>query len=156
GPMRSRLSVIVIVIASLATGAGGAAFAVPGSAGAAAKIPVQVPAHLCPAATPGQMSCDAIHLMTKWVSGDTAKRMEAMGLARPAVTHPNIASGPAGGYSPAQLAKAYRVNAGARTRQTVAIVDAFNNPTVRADLNRFDSQYRLARETASSFKVVNQ
>jgi subtilase family serine protease len=48
------------------------------------------------------------------------------------------------------------VNAGASTSQTVAIVDAFDDPTVQADLDTFDAQYGLPAETASSLKVVNQ
>lgn len=69
---------------------------------------------------------------------------------------PALASGPAGGYTPAQLAKAYRVNAGAAVSQTVAIVDAFNDPSVRTDLNTFDVQYGLPGETTTTLKVVNQ
>jgi subtilase family serine protease len=68
----------------------------------------------------------------------------------------NSAGGPAGGYTPAQLAKAYGVNAGGSTSITVGIVDAFDDPTAKADLNHFDAQYGLPAETSSSFKKVSQ
>src|SRR5256885_15715046 len=84
------------------------------------------------------------------------KKREAAGVARPAITRPPLAFGPAGGYTPAQLAKAYGLNAGAATSQTVAIVDAFDDPSVRADLNAFDHHYGLPTETSTSLKVVSQ
>jgi hypothetical protein len=38
----------------------------------------------------------------------------------------------------------------------VAIVDAYDDPTVRADLNTFDAQYHIPAETATSLQIVNQ
>lgn len=132
------------------------ALAVPGAAGATPKTTIQLGQRVCAAARPGHMSCLAMRLVTKQVSAEQAKNLEAAGVARPATAHPDVSFGPAGGYSPGQLATAYGVNPGASTSQTVAIVDAFNDPTVLGDLNHFDSQYGLPQETTSSFKVVNQ
>ena len=70
-------------------------------------------------------------------------------------TVPRWARGPAGGYTPTALARAYGVDPAAATTLTVAIVDWGNDPAVRRDLNRFDRQYRLPAETARSFRVVN-
>ena len=81
--------------------------------------------------------------------------MRRLGLAAPA-TEPDLTSGPAGGYTPAQLAKAYGVNRFAATSQTVAIVDVFNAPTLRQDTNTFDKRYGLPAETSTSLKIVNQ
>ena len=152
--MRSRKS--LSVVAALTTGAAVVAFAVPGSAGAAPKTTIQTGERLCATAKPGKMSCLAMRLVTKKVSADQAQKMEAAGMARPASATPAVAFGPAGGYSPGQLAKAYGVNAGGSTSQTVAIVDAYDDPTVLADLNTFNDQYGLPHETSTSFKVVNQ
>jgi subtilase family serine protease len=61
-----------------------------------------------------------------------------------------------GGYTPAELAKTYGLTVTGATTQTVAIVDAFNDPTVLADLNTFDANYSIPAETSTSFRVVNQ
>lgn len=97
-----------------------------------------------------------MRLVTRQVTAAQAKNLEAEGVARPATARPHISFGPAGGYSPGQLAKAYGVNAGASTGQTVAVVDAFKDPSVTADLNSFDAQYGLPGETSTSFRVVNE
>ena len=129
--------------------------AVPAFAAAAPVMAtVQVPHRLCAAALPGWMSCDAIALKTERVSVAEAKKLRAAGIARSAASSAGL--GPAGGYSPSQLASAYGVNPATATTQTVAIVDAYNDPSVLADLNAFDAQYGLSAETPTSFRVVNQ
>jgi subtilase family serine protease len=130
-----------------------ATIAAPTSAGAAGTQKVQVPLHLCKTASGGHKSCHAMKLVTRQVSSAKAANLRAQGLARPSKT---LGFGPAGGYTPKQLAAAYGINPGAKTKQTVAIVDAFGNPSARADLNAFDHQYGLPKETAKSFKVINQ
>ncbi len=67
------------------------------------------------------------------------------------------------GFSPAQVRTAYGF-AGATfgggtvaadgSGQTIAIIDAYNDPNIKADLGVFDAQYGLA--APPSFKVVNQ
>lgn len=71
-------------------------------------------------------------------------------------TMPEWARGPAGGYTPAAIAKAYGINPNASTSQTVAIVDWNSDPVVRANLNHFDRHYGLPVETTKSFRVVNE
>jgi hypothetical protein len=131
------------------------AFSFPSEGTLTGTTTVQLPQRLCAAALPGQSSCLAIRLVTKQVSVATAKQLRADGLARPAAVA-SMASGPAGGYSPAQLAAAYGVNPATSTSQTVAIVDAYQDPSVTADLNAFDAQYGLPPETSTSFKAVSQ
>jgi hypothetical protein len=121
----------------------------------ASQTTVQVPVRLCPAALPGQWSCDAVRLAPKQVSASVARQLRAAGIARPAAASA-FAFGPAGGYSPGQLAAAYGVNPAAATTQTVAIVDAYNDPSVTADVDAFDAQYGLPSETSGSFQVVSQ
>lgn len=125
------------------------------SAGAAGTSTIRVPTHVCKTATPGHRACDALRLVTKQVSASNAKKLEAEGVAKPA-NAPRVGTGPVGGFSPAGLAKAYGINANAKTKQTVAIVDAFNDPSVRKDLNVFDKQYGFHRETNKSLKVIGQ
>lgn len=66
------------------------------------------------------------------------------------------------GYTPAEIKKAYGIDqisfsngtvAGDGSGQTIAIVDAFNDPTIRNDLGVFDTEFGLA---AANLKVENQ
>jgi subtilase family serine protease len=59
-------------------------------------------------------------------------------------------------YTPAQIRTAYQFNQTSYTGagQTIAIVDAYSNPNISADLATFDRQWGVA--APPSFKVVNQ
>jgi hypothetical protein len=69
--------------------------------------------------------------------------------------------GPAGGYSPAQIRQAYTLaglpfggsTPADGTGQTIAIVDAYNDPTIASDLSTFDAYFGLPR---ASLSVVNE
>jgi subtilase family serine protease len=74
---------------------------------------------------------------------------------------PLVASGPTG-YTPQQIQSAYGINqikfsggtvAGNGAGQTIAIVDAYNDPNIQADLTKFDSRFGLS--APPSFKVDN-
>lgn len=70
---------------------------------------------------------------------------------------PTATIGPAGGLTPGDLMTAYGFNStGAGV--TVAIVDAYNDPNIEADLQVFDKQYGLAACTKANgcLSVVNQ
>jgi PKD repeat protein len=59
-------------------------------------------------------------------------------------------SGPAGGLTPRDLESAYEYNATASgSGQTVAIVDAFDDPNIESDLATFDTHYGLSECTTS-------
>ena len=59
--------------------------------------------------------------------------------------------GPAGGYTPGDLASAYDFSPTATgAGQTVAIVDAYNDPNINADLQTFDSNYGLSACSTSN------
>src|SRR5439155_9582192 len=67
---------------------------------------------------------------------------------------------PSGAFTPAQIQQAYRFNkiafngiTGDGTGQTIAIVDAYDNPNIQADLNTFDIQFGLPSTTVAR---VNQ
>jgi hypothetical protein len=59
------------------------------------------------------------------------------------------------GYTPAEIRAAYGFGSvsGTGAGQTIAIIDAYNDPDISSDLNTFDSQFGLA---SASLKVVNQ
>ena len=104
---------------------------------------------VCPAPKAGQFTCYAI------VQAPAAKgTAHAYAVDQ---TGPAWAHGPSGGLTPQALATAYGYNAGLdRPGQTVAIVDWYDDPTVRADLNHFDAHYGLPAETTTTFRKVNQ
>src|SRR5947207_10726292 len=69
-----------------------------------------------------------------------------------------LASGPSG-YGPADLQSAYALpSSTAGSGQTVAIVDAFDDPTAESDLSQYRSFYGLPPCTSANgcFRKVNQ
>jgi len=60
------------------------------------------------------------------------------------------------GYTPAEIRSAYGFTGVSETGagQTIAIIDAYNDPNITADLGTFDSEFGLA--APPSFKIVSQ
>jgi hypothetical protein len=84
-------------------------------------------------------------------------------LMHPGAFAPLTSSSRPGGFSPAQIRHAYGFDQisfnngtvrGDGTGQTIAIVDAYNDPNIASNLATFDSTFGLA--APSSFRVVNQ
>ncbi len=72
-------------------------------------------------------------------------------------TNPADTIGPAGGLTPSDLGTAYKVNTTGGSGQTLAIVDAFNDPNLVADLATFDTHYGLAScGLGTCLRIVNQ
>jgi hypothetical protein len=68
-------------------------------------------------------------------------------------------SGPAGGLTPAQLASAYEyAPSEGGAGQTVALIDAYDDPDIESDLGTFDSHYGLTPCTTANgcFEKVGQ
>ena len=65
---------------------------------------------------------------------------------------------PASGYGPADVASAYQLDVTKGVGQTIAIVDAFDNPNVEADLTAYRAAWGLPPCTSASgcFRKVNQ
>jgi subtilase family serine protease len=74
------------------------------------------------------------------------------GTGKPAVT------GTPSGLNPADIRSAYALTASSSGGRTVAIVDAYNDPTAEADLGVYRSQFGLAPCTTANgcFRKVNQ
>jgi hypothetical protein len=71
--------------------------------------------------------------------------------ARPYLTAAGAAaSGPAGGLTPAELASAYAYSPAGGGGQTVALVDAYDAPTIEQDLATFDANYGLPACTTAN------
>src|SRR6266516_5425130 len=140
----SRLFAGLAVLSAIFAFAGGSATAAPGG-----KLPRPLPAHgqqsVCTAAVLGLAACDA-HVVT------------ADGGAAPLAT-----SSYQFGYSPQNLADAYKWSNPTGSNwnwngQTIAIVDAYDNPNAASDLAAYRSQFGLPPCTSGNgcFSKVNQ
>jgi PKD repeat protein len=99
--------------------------------------------HACPQPKPQRYSCDA--LVRVPVSSSDAG---TPGVERYTFGDGDHESGPSGGLTPGDLASAYEYDPTASgTGQTVAIVDAFDDPNIESDLATFDSHYGLTKCT---------
>jgi subtilase family serine protease len=124
----------VTVLAIAALGVGAPAEAVNAHASSRA---------VCPAPTTGHAHCHAF--VTTDANGNP------------------IAAALPSGFGPAQFHGAYSLPNSAPNSQTIAIVDAYDDPTAKADLNTFDTTFGLppvpscgGSVTTSCFQKVNQ
>jgi hypothetical protein len=143
---RLALTVISLLLVALAVPGLTTTTTAAGAPSGTLRYAVNRPA--CTAPThPGEFRCFAI------------ERVEVRAGTRGAYAYDPDATfghGHIGGYSPNDLAQAYGYSAGAAVSETVAIVDWYDDPQVRHDLNVFDHAYGLPRETPTSFRTVNQ
>jgi subtilase family serine protease len=95
-------------------------------------------ARVCPSAEPGTARCHS------WV------RVDAAG-------NPMATSGPSG-YGPSDLRGAYALTSSGSATQTIAIVDAFDDPNAESDLAVYRSTYGLPACTTANgcFRKVSQ
>jgi subtilase family serine protease len=114
------------------------------------------PYAVCGRPTPGHSACAAILVPTAVAQSLSVSPQQASPtLASPTFT----GSGVGGGYSPADLRSAYNLpSESAGSGQTVAIVDAFDDPNAESDLAVYRSHYGLPACTTANgcFKKVNQ
>ncbi|HEY2669381.1 MAG TPA: carboxypeptidase regulatory-like domain-containing protein [Rugosimonospora sp.] len=132
-----RIRVLLAVCTAAALLIPGVALAAPGGT-APTKVAVQ---HSCAQPTqPGYAACQALRRT------DVASRKGI----QPAASTP-------AGYAPADLTAAYHLPA-ASTTSTVAIVDAYDDPTVEADQATYRAQYALPACTSATgcFTKVDQ
>ena len=94
--------------------------------------------HVCGAATPGTASCHALVVV------DSSGR-------------PDVSSGPTG-LNPADIRSAYNLAGSTSGGRTVAIVDAYDDPTAESDLGVYRSKFGLSACTTANgcFRKVNQ
>jgi hypothetical protein len=135
--MRVRASLLAALI-------GACGLTVLGCAGAQAAPGPRV-LRVC--GTPGPLTAACTALRIASPSGEAAPAGE--------VTTP-----PSGFLTPAQLHAAYSLptETSASAKQTVAVIDAFDDPTAEADLRVYDEQFGLPRCTSANgcFRKVNQ
>ncbi len=135
-------TLLVIALASSSSAAASPAFgAAPLSATPSTTNP-----YLACSPAPGRFSCDAVVVP----SGAQLRKLNAT---------PAGGSGVGGSLAPADLRSAYRLPSTTNgAGQTVAIVDAFDDPAAEADLAAYRSQYGLSSCTTANgcFRKVNQ
>src|SRR4051794_3541965 len=130
----------------LAAAVGSAALlALPGAAMAA---PGRYHHRVCTAPAVGHAACHA--LVVTRSPGAHAKPMAESRAAAAAATP--------SGYGPSDLRSAYALTTSGSSARTVAIVDAYDDPTAASDLATYRSQYGLPACTTASgcFRKVNQ
>jgi hypothetical protein len=102
----------------------------------------------CAPATPGQAGCMALTLVP--LTAAAQAHAHPLGIVRSA---PASAPSPAAGnfgLRPQDLHSAYSLPTSAPSAQTVAIVDAFNDPTAASDLREYDEEFGLPACTAGN------
>ena len=111
----------------------------------------------CKAPAPRHASCMSIVVPPRAVRRRSLKT--PLAAQQPSIAAPNYeGSGELGGFSPSDLRSAYKIAATGGSGQTVAIVDAYNDPNAESDLKTYRSHYGLSECTAANgcFKKVNQ
>ena len=149
GRLRAFAIVASIAVAAAVLPAGAGAKASPGELLYARVEPV------CSKPAPGHASCFA--MVRRQVSSTEAGRPGVRSFAEPGGGAATF--GPAGGLTPSDIAGAYGYDpASGGEGQTVAIVDAFDDPNIESDLGEFDAHYGLGECTKENgcFKKVNQ
>jgi len=111
---------------------------------------------VCARAARGRGGCLALQLVPRTAAARA--RRHPLGLIRSApLTAPSPGAG-AFGLRPQDLHSAYGLPTSGSPAQTVALVDAYNDPTAEADLKAYDEEFALPACTAGNgcFKQVNQ
>jgi len=127
------------------------AAAAAAAAGAAPSLRYATVKRACALPAPGRASCFALELVPAAADQPAALAYQPAAGA--------TAKGPTGGLTPADLASAYSFSPSAGgSGQTVAVVDAFNDPDIESDLASFDQHYGLAACTTADgcFEKVSQ
>lgn len=135
-PFGNRRALVVAVALTGAAGLTSLGLASPAAANPATATQansVQVQ-RVCNAPTaPGTMACMALRRVDSGI-------------------HPDLPSG----FGPSNLQSAYKLSSNGGAGQTVAIVDAYNDPNVTSDLTTYRSTFGLPALASGQFKVVNE
>jgi hypothetical protein len=110
----------------------------------------------CAAPAPGEAGCLALELVPRTAAARAHTRPLAMTLRTP-IRAVSAAEG-SFGLRPQDLHSAYQLPALAPSVQTIALVDAYNDPNAEADLKVYDEEFKLPPCTTANgcFRQVNQ
>ncbi len=114
---------------------------------------------ICSAPAPRHAGCLALQLVPK--TPEARARTHPLGIARARRRAFAAAPSPAAGsfgLRPQDLHSAYQLPSTAPSPQTVALVDAYNDPEAESDLKAYSEEFGLTECTAANgcFKQVNQ
>ncbi len=172
-PARRRTLAVAALLAAgaLAVGVGSSASAASASAASASAAsaaaalapPVYSVERACGAPRPGGAACTAMRLVpasltpAELQASAAAQAAEAASGASPAVESEN----PLPGYlTPQDLHAAYALptETAAASTQTIAVIDAFDDPTAEADLGVYDEEFGLPACTSANgcFRKLDQ
>ncbi len=154
------LACAIVILAVAAADASAAVPSASPSAGAATASPLPAGEYetrpACAIPSLGRPSCMASVLVAR----STAARAHLHPLGLAVVRQPDAPSPAAGdfGLRPRDLHDAYSLPTTAAGAQTIALVDAYNDPAAEADLRTYDEQFSLPACTSENgcFKQVNQ
>jgi PKD repeat protein len=116
------------------------------------------PAAVCPVPKRGRYECESILVPTVKAKTE-AEDQYRLGLGpAPAASPRYEGNGVEGGFSPSDLRSAYKLSSEGGEGQTVAIVDAYDDPHAQSDLAVYREDYDLPSCTTESgcFEKVNQ
>jgi len=130
----------LILLALCALGGSTAATTMADSGGSSSYTRV------CNAPAPGEMACLSLRRTTPPIA------------SLPAGLTPAAAAAAVSGYGPADLDSAYKLPTTGGSGKTVAIVDAYDDPSVESDLATYRSQFGLPACTTANgcFRKINQ
>ncbi|HTU78725.1 MAG TPA: S53 family peptidase [Solirubrobacteraceae bacterium] len=113
---------------------------------------------VCPPPSAGGATCMALQLLAR--SAEARAHRHPIGIARAAAPAPSAPSAAAGdfGLGPQDLHSAYGLPTSAPDAQTIALVDAYNDPNAEADLATYSTEFGLPSCTSehACFTKVNQ
>ncbi|GAA1989989.1 S53 family peptidase [Catenulispora subtropica] len=135
---------VISLAGAVALGVSAAAVATSANAAGSSSGGAKAPwTRACDAPAPGMAACHALKVT------NVSQKVKALGVT------PNATPS---GLGPADLLSAYNLPADGGAGQTIAIVDAYNDPNAEADMNTYRAQYGLPACTSASgcFKQVNQ
>ncbi len=146
---RGPFAGVVLALCLLVVPAAGASVSLPAAKTRYAKV-----APVCAPPAPGDAACAAFVR-----EAVPASEAGSPGVTPYALNDGADTSGPAGGLTPKQLETAYGYDSlSGGSAQTVAIVDAYNDPGIEHDLGEFDANYGLSPCTRANgcFTEVSQ
>jgi len=111
---------------------------------------------LCGTPGPGHAACFSLELVPQTAAARA--RSTPLGMTLHHAVEPNSAAGGSFGLRPQDLHGAYGLPTKAPVPQTIAIVDAYDDPTAEADLAAYDAEFGLPACTHANgcFTKVNQ
>lgn len=111
---------------------------------------------VCPPPAPRHSACLALQLVP--ATAQARSYTHPLGVTRASASEPPSPAAGDFGLRPQDLHSAYSLPRFAPTPQTIALVDAFNDPSAEADLNAYDREFGLPECTAANgcFKQVNE